>query len=239
MKPRLLANVTSRCRQPELMDQPELDVDEHVNALRGLETVNRISRTAAAFWPTLQRLAHEMPSPMRVLDVASGGGDVVRTLALSADDAGIEMQIDGCDISAVAVRHAQERARDWNLNSKFFEWDAIRSELPDGYDAIICSLFLHHLDEPDAVTLLRHMMNAARRVVLVDDLIRCRWGYLLAFLGTRLLSRSPIVHVDGPLSVAGAFTPGEALGLAERAGMQGAVLTRHWPQRFLLSWSNK
>jgi hypothetical protein len=100
----------------------------------------------------------------------------------------------------------------------------------------MCSLFLHHLDEPQAVELLRRMSESARHLVLVNDLIRGRLGYALAWLGTRLLTRSRVVHVDGPLSVEGAFTRAEALELAERAGLHGATIVRRWPCRFLLTW---
>ena len=33
-----------------------------------------------------------------------------------------------------------------------------------------------------------------------------------------------------------AFTVDEALSLARRAGLHGAVVRPHWPQRYLLSW---
>ena len=92
------------------------------------------------------------------------------------------------------------------------------------------------LDEPEAVLLLRRMKQMARCLVLVNDLERGPLGWMLAWLGTRLLSRSRIVHVDGPLSVEGAFTCAEVRALARRAGLDGATLTRRWPCRFLLAW---
>jgi hypothetical protein len=52
-----------------------------------------------------------------------------------------------------------------------------------------------------------------------------------------LLSRSPIVRHDGLVSAAAAFTAKEAMALADQAGLQGATLTRHWPERYLLVWS--
>jgi hypothetical protein len=61
-------------------------------------------------------------------------------------------------------------------------------------------------------------------------------GYALALLGCRMLSASRVVHRDGPVSVAAAFTPDEFLRLVEKAGLKGASLTRHWPCRFLLTW---
>src|SRR5262249_5940057 len=108
--------------------------------------------------------------------------------------------------------------------------------LPGGYDAVICSLFLHHLEETEAVILLRRMADAAGHLVLVNDLARYRWGYLLAYFGTRLLSRCRVVHIDGPRSVEGAFGVAEVRSLAERAGLRKATLARRWPGRFLLSW---
>jgi hypothetical protein len=73
-------------------------------------------------------------------------------------------------------------------------------------------------------------------MVLVNDLIRDRLGYFLCWWGVRLLTRSPIVHVDGPLSVRAGFQPAEVLEMATQAGMNGASISRHWPQRLLLKW---
>ena len=51
---------------------------------------------------------------------------------------------------------------------------------------------------PDVVRLLKGMAAKARCLVIVDDLIRSRLGYAMAWIGTRLLSRSWVVHHDGP-----------------------------------------
>jgi hypothetical protein len=80
------------------------------------------------------------------------------------------------------------------------------------------------------------MAAAARRAVLVDDLVRSRLGFALVWMGRYLLTSSPVVHVDGPLSVRAALSIGEARDLAERAGLQGCTIRRHWPERFLLTW---
>ena len=130
----------------------------------------------------------------------------------------------------------REGLRSRGAHVRFFVLDALNGDLPTGYDVVSCSLFLHHLEEPDAILLLNRMATAARHLVLIDDLIRSRWGYLLALVGCHMLSGSHVVHVDGPTSVAAAFTPSEILALAKRAGLRGATLTRHWPQRFLLTW---
>jgi hypothetical protein len=107
--------------------------------------------------------------------------------------------------------------------------------LPDGYDFVTSSLFLHHLDNAGAEHLLRSMATAARRLVL-SDLRRSRAGYALAWFGARVLTRSHIIQVDGPLSVAAAFTVEKAHSLALKAGMAGASVTRKFSERILLVW---
>lgn len=231
------ARLRTRRREPELMDQPDLDPAEHERALRALARINCLSGIATALWPPLQQLGRALsPQPVRVFDVASGGGDVALALARRAADCGIALQIDGCDLSPVAVARASRHAQEFGANVRFFRHDALVGPLPETYDAVVCSLFLHHLDDSAAVGLLQRMAAAARHAVLVNDLLRTRRGYWLAWLGCRLLTRSPVVRVDGPRSVAAAFTIEEVGGLARRAGLCGAEISRHWPQRFLLQW---
>lgn len=235
-----LMKARSRCREPELMDQPGLDAELHRQALVGLRRVNVVSGTVRALWNPIRQLAEGCPERnIRVLDLACGGGDVARGLAAKARRSGVPLHVDGCDISPVAVAHAQSALQHSGLdNVRFFGCDVLEGPLPDDiYDVVTCSLFLHHLDERDAVRVLRRMGQLTRRLVLVDDLCRSRWGYWMAWFGSRLLTRSPIVHIDGPLSVNGAFTLDEARRLALEAGLTGAHCIRHWPARFLLSWN--
>lgn len=235
---RALSRLTERHREAELMDEPSLDASEHARALAGLRRVNWWSRSAAIVCPALQSLAagSSRERPLRLLDVACGGGDVTAAIARWTRLAGLPVQVSACDISLTALEIARGRADSAGQSIEFFQHDVLNQPLPAQFDVVICSLFLHHLEEPAAERVLRSMAAASARAVLVNDLIRSRRGYLLAMLGTRLLSRSRIVHVDGPLSVAGAFTPQEAVRLCERAGLHGATVSRHWPQRFLLTW---
>jgi len=146
------------------------------------------------------------------------------------------VQVDGSDLSPQAVAIATRSAEERGQSAKFFQADALNDPLPEGYDVILSSLFLHHLDEEQAVDLLRRMGCASRCLVLVNDLIRSPLGYGLAWAGCRLLSRSPIVHFDGPVSVQGAFQVQEVRALAARSGLEGAAVRRSWPERYLLSW---
>src|SRR5690606_29412260 len=95
---------------------------------------------------------------------------------------------------------------------------------------------LHHLAESDTIGLLSTLARAARHAVLVDDLVRGRLGYFLAQVGCRVLSRSPIVRYDGPVSVLGGSYLGEVKRCAAQAGLAKAIFKRDWPERYLMCW---
>lgn len=230
-------DLSRRRLQPEMMDQPGLDPAEHAAALRGLGRINFLSRSGATLFKAVATIARERPGkPIRVLDVASGGGDVALTIAKRARKAGLDVRSEGCDISPRAVEFAQSEADKQGLPARFFVCDALNGSLPDGYDIITSTLFLHHLDDLEAIGLMRSMSEAAGQAVLIDDLLRCRLGYNLAWVGCHLLSTSIVVRHDGPISVEAAYSADEVAGLAQEAGLESATLSRHWPQRFLLSW---
>ena len=222
--------------QPELMDDPTLPADEHRRALRGLSRLNALSGSVNVLWPEVRTLARELGRPVRILDVATGAGDVPLALSKRALRAGLPLELSACDISPVALEAAETRFRAGGASIHLFRADAVAEPLPTGFDIVVCSLFLHHLSEADAVTLLGRLAASTEHLVLVNDLSRSRWNLGLVWCATRSVTRSRIVHVDGPRSVRAAFTPGEARALAERAGLTGAVVAGRFPCRWLLTW---
>ena len=230
----LFRSLRSRRLRPEIMDQPDLDPELHRQALRALGRLNLVTRTASALWPRVRRLARE--KPIRVRDLGCGGGGVAIALRRRAVEAGLEVEVEGCDISPVALEHARRQAARHGAEVRFFELDVLGGERLPEADVMVSSLFFHHFREDQVIGLLRRMAQAVRSHLLVDDLIRSPLGYLYAYTGCHLMSRSPVVHNDGPISVAGAFTPDELLSLAREAGLDRARVERRWPERLLLSW---
>lgn len=230
-------NVTSRDCGPEVMDTPGLDPIQHAHALQGLSRINWWSRIVEALWPPIHALAvRRRPDTLRILDIATGGGDLPVRLWRRSRQSGLPLQIDGCDISPTAVRHARQRAASAGAAVHFFELDALNRPLPCGYDVLTCSLFTHHLTDEQTVRLLREMSCSAAHLLLINDLRRSTAGLLLATIGTRLLTRSSIVHHDGARSVRAAYTISEIQRLAAQAGLADARVARRWPCRFVLSW---
>ncbi len=219
------------------MDDPNLDARRHRHALRGLARVNAISLSTRTVWKPIRRLAKELgTSRLRVLDVATGGGDIPLGIWKRSRRANLDLEITGVDISAEALAVARQRCEEKSAVIDFQQLDVFAEPLPDGYDVVVSSLFLHHLSEEDAAVLLSKMAKATRHSVLVNDLVRSRLNLVLVFLAMRLLTTSKVVHTDGPLSVKAAFTREEARGLAVETGLDTAIVRRRFPCRYLLEW---
>lgn len=236
-----VSSLRQRHLQPEIMDQPGIDAGDHHRALDAIARLNLFSASSQILWPEIRRLFKERRKagddrPVRVLDIASGAGDVPARLWRRAKRKGIPLQVAGSDVSPLAVEHARKWAAAAGADIEFFHLDVLSGAVPEGYDVLTSSLFLHHLTEEQAVLVLGKMRASAGRLALVNDLSRGRLGWWTAYLATRALVRSPMVWVDSLLSVEGAFTPEEALALAHKAGWDGATVKRKFPFRYLLSW---
>jgi len=223
--------------EPEVMDRGDLDPALHDAALAGLSRLNRWAGTARMLWPPIASLARSAPGPLELLDVAAGAGDVAVALLRRARAAGVPLHATALDRSATALAHAARRAAQQGVPLRLVQADGLApGGLPLRADVVTCSLFLHHLDERQAVLFLRSLAAATRRLLLLGDLRRSAAGLLLAATASRLATRSPVVHADAPASVRNAYSASEVAALAARAGLLGAELRRAFPQRLLLTW---
>jgi 2-polyprenyl-3-methyl-5-hydroxy-6-metoxy-1,4-benzoquinol methylase len=213
----LQASTNQRTVTVEIMDSPDVEKGEHLQALAGLKRINFISRTAHKVLPPIYELARrEKLDRISLLDIACGGGDVPIGVAIGLQRRGIGVDLTLLDRSATAVLMALPPIR---------------------ADVVTNSLFLHHLRDPEEVLLLlRRMSEMADRMVVISDLVRTRTGLVGAWVACRLLSRSRIVHHDGPASVRAAWTAEEMEQLARRAGLTGARIISCAPWRMLLIW---
>lgn len=219
------------------MDDPGLPESEHQLALAGLARLNHWSRGDAGLWRELQAEARRMaPRPLRVLDIATGSGDLPIRLAQRARLARLPIHFSACDCSPTALKVARLAADQAEVAIQFFQLDAVAEAIPTGFDVIMVSLFLHHLTDDQIVQLLAKLGEATQRLVFVNDLARSWWNFGAVYLASRLLSRSSVVHFDGPVSVQAAFTKAELIELAVRAGLENAAVRSQFPARWLLVW---
>jgi 2-polyprenyl-3-methyl-5-hydroxy-6-metoxy-1,4-benzoquinol methylase len=238
-----IMSFATRSIVPEMMDDPALDPVAHRQALAGLRRIHWWSGTAKSLAWTLSEIAQRKQlEHIRVLDIGCGGGDVTSQIAVCMAST-MACEVVGWDMSPTAVETANayrskvQHATSGRCSVDFQVQDILTMQATDkpsskDFDFVICSLFLHHFQDREAFAIMKRMLGLARHAIVIDDLIRSRFGYTLAILGCHLLSRSRIVHFDGPQSVRAAFKPQEILAMASEAGARNGRIRNLWPARF-------
>ncbi len=216
------------------MEDPAIEPADHLRALAGLRRLNAVSGVAGSMFRELIGFARARPGrTLRILDVASGGADVPIRWAVWAKKRGLPLHVTTLEISELAIEQQQVAARRSGVTIHSLQRDCLKNGLPDGFDVATCSLFMHHLDDAQAARLLQ-AMQAAADGLLVCDLERGLLNLSAVWLGSRLLSRSPVVHHDAIVSVKAAYTRSEFARLAERALARPVLCRRSFPARFLM-----
>ena len=203
--------------EPELMDRPQPVTAELVSDLRNLRQLNRHFGSYALIEHFLRRWI--LPgTEMRVLDLATGSGDIPRLAVDYARKVGATLTVDAIDRQRSTLAIARDLSAGYPEIS-FVEDDVLSfGEEGSTYDLVLCSLALHHFEENAAVHLLRRCRELSDRFVLVSDLRRGFLATIGVYLLTALVFRESMTRTDARLSAERAFSFREFRSLAEHAG---------------------
>jgi SAM-dependent methyltransferase len=234
----MLLHLARRSSEPELMDATDTDYGTFRDCLRDLARVNVLSK---GYHPTLAFLEglhrHGRLStgrPIRVLDVGSGYGDLLRVVDRWAVGQGIEMVLTGLDLSPWSARAAREATEE----GRPIEWATGDVFAHSGEaDIVVSSLFAHHLDDAGVIRFLRWMEDRARLGWMVNDLHRHVLPYATFGPLASALRFHRFVRHDGPVSFARAFVAQDWEAFVARAGIPAnQVEIRRWfPFRLCVS----
>lgn len=187
---------------PEWMDEP-CSYEEFRQCLVHLGQVNRLTlsyRPTLAFLEGLVGARRERA--LRIVDVGSGGGDMLRSVERWAKRRGVEVALTGIDLNP----HAARAVREFTPVDSGIVWitgDAFAYTEP--VDVVLSSLFAHHLEELEVVRFLRWSEAVARRGWFVNDLCRERTPYKLFGLLAKAMRWHRFVQHDGPVSFRRSF----------------------------------
>jgi len=211
----------------ELMDLPNTDPAELAHTLADLAWINRWLGGLRLVRLHLAPFLQETAGPIRILDVGTGDADVPRAIAQWGRRTGVAVDIEAIDHHEQIVRLARQASVSYP-EIHIRQGDAMALPYPErSFNIVLASLFLHHMEGEAQVHLLRELYRVTDQVVLVNDLRRGYWPFLVTWATLHLVSRSRLVHHDGPLSVRRGFLPGELLTLAHRADWERACVLRH------------
>lgn len=199
----------------ELMDRPQPVSPELERDLENLRQLNRWFGSYALIRQFMHRWIHK-GDKLRIVDLATGSGDIARFIVDVARGLGATVHIDAVDKQPATLAIARRLSAAYP-EIAFIEADILGFEPAEPFDIVLCSLVLHHFSNQDAVRVLRRCRELSRRFVLVADLRR---GWFLSggvYLLTALIFRESMTKYDGRLSAARAFSFAEMDELARNA----------------------
>jgi len=192
----------------ELMDDPACDPARLAATYRRFGAVNRLVSGWGALWS--RRLGPALAArgrPARVLDLGSGGGDLVRRLARLARRDGLDVEWVGADpdprAHAVATAAASAGMRFVCADST-----ALRAA-GERFDAVLSNHVLHHLGTDDLARFADDARALSDGPVLLSDIERGRTAYALYAVGIAPLAPGTFLHTDGLRSIRRSFRADE------------------------------
>jgi ubiquinone/menaquinone biosynthesis C-methylase UbiE len=166
-----------------------------------------------------------------VLDVGAGSGGILKLVAKMLPD--VDVLPIAVEMNDIALSTMQAE----NATTSIVPLKADGRRLPfadKSVDYVICTLFLHHLMDDDAMKLISEMDRVARRGFYAVDLNRHPVGYYAYRIFSPLFLQK-FTQEDGALSILRSFTPAELLAIARESGVENPHVTRSRANRLVLS----
>ena len=220
----------------EMMDRPQ-PVSAELE--RDLEHIRQFNRWFGSYRLVLHFVRRWITpdARMRIIDLATGSGDIPRLIVDYARKIGAKIEVRALDQQSATLEIARTLSASYPEIS-YFEANVLEFQPADCYDIVLCSLVLHHFSDEDAVTVLRCCSELSRKFVLVADLRRGFLATAGVHLLTALIFHEPMTRYDARLSAARAFSFKELDKLARQAGWQnfGHKKFRFARQAIWLEW---
>jgi trans-aconitate methyltransferase len=212
---------------PELMDGA-CSYEVFRGCLRSLEQINR---WLLGYRPTLdwlRRLPVGWHDPVHIVDVGSGGGDLLRQIAGWARRRGIAVELTGIDQNPYAARAAAESTAK-ELGIAWVTGNALLYRPEKQVDIVVSSLTAHHLEDGEIVALLGWMEATAQAGWFINDLERSEWSCRMFGWVERIARWHRFVRHDGQASFRRAFREEDWVRLLAAAEVpREAVTVEHW-----------
>ncbi|GAA3910751.1 methyltransferase domain-containing protein [Microbacterium invictum] len=192
----------------ELMDDPDCDPDRLRATLRRFDLVNRlVSGWGAIYQTVLRPYLAGLDGPGRVLDLGSGGGDLVCRLAELARRDGLDVHWVGADPDPRAHEVAIARESAPEVSFRCVDAGGLVEE-GEQFDLVVSNHVLHHLGS-DLDRFCADSRALAKVLVVHGDIARNRLAYGLYATGILPLAPGTFLLTDGLRSIRRSYTPDE------------------------------
>ena len=231
--------VAKRSQEKEILDLgPDFYTQEEYTQC--LKILFQINKMLGIFNHTV-KLLKPFPANASLVDVGCGGGLFLLNLSKHYP----EMSLLGIDISAEAIKLAQNECRTWKKTNPDLRVSCQlqqQEELalsPGSVDIILLTLVCHHLEDAILIAFLKTALKAARSALIINDLQRHPLAYWFYKRLSPFLFKNRLITHDGLISIQRSFTRKELHNLLQQADIKNYKISWCFPFRWsVIAWKN-
>lgn len=220
-----------RSYEKELLDRNDIPFQDIKRNMHELNVINTFLGGHSISIEGIRRLVSSRGNKEFVVcEIGCGGGDNLAVINKYCLQSNVNVRFIGIDINPHCINYAMTRF----VNAEYIISDYKEVMFSIKPDIIFSSLFCHHFEDEELITLLRWMDTNSLIGFFINDLHRNILAFHSIKIITAIFSKSYLVKHDAPLSVKRGFKRSELKLFLRHAGIQHSSINWRWAFRWLV-----
>ena len=225
-------NTTHRSNAAEIMDDFDMEGEILRDALDKIAKINQLlggnKVTIDAVKILLKNKSKQ--TPIRILDIGCGNGDMLRALANYAIKNDLNFSLIGIDANNFTIQHAKQLSL--NYPNISFECKNIFENTTEECDIMLCTLTLHHFKDKEIIQLLSNIKPLVKVGIIINDLHRNSLAYYLFKALCFSFNLNDMSREDGLISILRGFKKADLLAYSIALGAKSFSIKWKWAFRY-------
>jgi 2-polyprenyl-3-methyl-5-hydroxy-6-metoxy-1,4-benzoquinol methylase len=227
-----MSKFSHRSDTKELLDADDIPFEDIKLNMQELNTINGLLGGHAISIKGLKKLLLPGDHSLSICEIGCGGGDNLKVIHDYCSRQAINATLTGIDIKENCISFAaQNSSLPANWICSDYKKVSFGNNKPD---IIFASLFCHHFNKKELVSMMHWMNQNSRRGFFINDLHRHPLAYYSIKAMTGIFSRSYLVKNDAPVSVTRGFIKQEWEDIFEEAAISPVDISWQWAFRHLI-----
>ena len=228
----MFIDTTNRSTKIEIMDDLDMSGKTLINSLDQLANINKWLGGNKTTIDSLKTILKTNPKDkmISIVDLGCGNGDMLRKVAHFGRKNGYKFDLLGIDANQATIDYAIQLSANFP-EITYKKEDVLSKEFATHtYDIAMCTLFLHHFEDPIALNFIQTLLKNAKIGVVINDLHRHWLAYYLFKLLTSVFGNE-MTREDGLTSILKAFKRIDLEGFSKKLNYKSTITWR-WAFRY-------
>ncbi|MEO0527467.1 MAG: methyltransferase domain-containing protein [Bacteroidota bacterium] len=227
-------NLSSRNTEPELMDDPNVDIHDLRETLKDINLSNKMLGGNRITVKEVGKFMNEYPKALyTIMDMGCGDGSMLREIAHFCRKNGQKVRLVGIDLSEKAIQIGKDTSSAYP-EIHFQQQDILQLSSTDfNCDILLCTLTMHHFNDNQIPIFLKQFVKLAGVGIIINDLERSKWACYLFKLFRAIFIKSKIAKYDGLISIKSGFKKRELMHFAQTLPKVQHMIQWKWAFRYV------